>query len=127
MGWIGVDLDGTLAEYTDWQGYDHIGAPVPEMIWRVKAWLLEGKKVKIFTARLARHGETDRATGKPIEAIRPIQEWCIKHLGQPLEVTCAKDFGLLELWDDRVVVVETNTGRVIAGAAPPPENGTIPL
>lgn len=27
-GWIGVDLDGTLAEYHGWKGVDHIGPPV---------------------------------------------------------------------------------------------------
>lgn len=27
-GWIGVDLDGTLAEYTGWKGVEHIGEPI---------------------------------------------------------------------------------------------------
>lgn len=35
-GWIGVDLDGTLAHYDSWRGVDHIGAPVIPMLDRVK-------------------------------------------------------------------------------------------
>jgi hypothetical protein len=27
-GWIGVDLDGTLAHYDGWKGIDHIGEPI---------------------------------------------------------------------------------------------------
>lgn len=27
QGWIGVDLDGTLAEYHGWKGAEHIGQP----------------------------------------------------------------------------------------------------
>ena len=42
-GWIGVDLDGTLAHYEGWKGIEHIGAPVPAMLERVKNWLAEGK------------------------------------------------------------------------------------
>ena len=33
-GWIGVDLDGTLAEYHGWNG-GAIGEPVPAMLARV--------------------------------------------------------------------------------------------
>lgn len=39
-GWIGVDLDGTLAEYHGW-GNGEIGDPVPAMLERVKKWLAE--------------------------------------------------------------------------------------
>ncbi len=100
-GWIGVDLDGTLAHYGDWKGYDHIGHPIPKMLDRVKAWLKEGKKVKIFTAR-ASHGQ---------DGIKPVKAW-LKKVGLPdLEVTNEKDFGMTELWDDRAVQVIHNTGR----------------
>ena len=51
-GWIGVDLDGTLAEYGGWKGPDHIGPPVPKMLERVKSWIAEGRDVRIFTARV---------------------------------------------------------------------------
>lgn len=99
--WIGVDLDGTLAHYENWVEPHEIGAPVPAMIERIKRWIDEGIVVKIFTARDDGHG------GKFI------REWCIKHIGVELEITCVKDHFMLELWDDRAVQIEQNTGRII--------------
>ena len=105
-GWIGVDLDGTLAYYDGWKGIDHIGDPIPLMVERVKAWLSEGKRVKIFTARVCR-GEPEFS-----EALGHIQEWLKKHIGCVLEVTNIKDFGMIQLWDDRAVSVKMNTGEI---------------
>lgn len=42
QGWLGVDLDGTLAEYTGWKGASHIGAPIKPMQIRVLRWLAAG-------------------------------------------------------------------------------------
>jgi hypothetical protein len=100
--WIGVDLDGTLAEYNDWIGIEHIGKPIPPMIERVKDWIADGKKVKIFTARVTQ-GQ---------EAIRYIHEWLAANGLPELEVTNVKDFDMVELWDDRCVGVVTNTGML---------------
>lgn len=111
-GWIGVDLDGTLAHYDGWKGPDHIGEPVPEMRERVLRWLGEGRDVRIFTARASHDGTSPRLL-EAIEAHRVIAEWCIKHLGYVLPITCTKDFAMIELWDDRAVQVEPNTGRPI--------------
>lgn len=110
-GWIGVDLDGTLAEYGSWQGADHIGEPVPAMAFRVRKWLADGKDVRIFTARCSgiRQGLEVDAT------IKCIHDWCVKHFGVVLPVTCQKDYGMVELWDDRAVQVEPNTGRRMDG------------
>lgn len=111
-GWIAVDLDGTLAHYDGWKGVGHIGAPIPAMVERVKEWLEDGKTVKIFTARVHGHGAPLVGGGKE-DAITPIKEWCQRHIGRSLEVTNVKDFGMIELWDDRAVQVEANTGRII--------------
>lgn len=110
-GWIGVDLDGTLAMYEDWVGPEHIGAPIPLMMARVKAWLEAGQEVRIYTARVGGN--------RPFEANlarSAIKAWCIDHIGQELEVTCCKDYGMIECWDDRAVQVIPNTGRTIADA-----------
>lgn len=112
-GWIGVDLDGTLAHYDGWVGVHHIGEPIEPMLVRVKGWLAAGRTVKIFTARVAGHGMPIIGGGVE-DAITPIREWCVKHLGQELEVTNVKDFGMVELWDDRAVQVEMNTGIPVA-------------
>jgi hypothetical protein len=101
--WIGVDLDGTLAEYHGWVGIEHIGRPVPAMVERVKAWLGEGIEVRIFTARVC-HPAGRRIT-------RAIADWCEKHGLPRMPITNTKDLGMIELWDDRAVRVETNSGR----------------
>jgi len=99
MGWIGVDLDGTLAHYTGWKGSDHIGDPIQPMLERVKRWISEGQEVKIFTARAYLEDQ-----------IKPIEEWLEKHGIGGLAITNIKDFGMIELWDDRCVRVMANTG-----------------
>ena len=106
-GWIGVDLDGTLAYYDKWRGIEHIGEPVPVMLDRVKKWLDEGRDVRIFTARV---GSADDGRS-PTETIRVIQDWCLQHLGKILRITCSKDLGMVELWDDRCIQVITNSGE----------------
>lgn len=109
-GWIGVDLDGTLAHYDGWKGAGHIGAPVKLMVDRVKGWLAEGKTVKIFTARVSRaDGSPERYNEAQLARI-VILEWTLKHFGQALEVTNEKDYAMVELWDDRAIQVKTNTG-----------------
>jgi hypothetical protein len=110
-GWIGVDLDGTLAHYDGWQGVEHVGAPVPAMLERVKAWLEAGIEVRIFTARVCREGDEREA------ALAPIVAWCVEHIGVELPVTNLKDFGMVALWDDRAVDVEPNTGRILSGGS----------
>lgn len=117
-GWIGVDLDGTLAEYDGWHGPAHIGKPIVSMVDRVKAWLAEGRDVRIFTARV----DGGEVPGSPdgcreVEEItRFIQDWCQEHLGKVLPVTCKKDFGMAMLWDDLAVTVVKNSGKPWAKA-----------
>ena len=117
-GWIGVDLD-TLAHYDEWVSEQHIGAPVPEMLFRVRRWLDEGKRVKVFTARVCPI-MADGSLRNPAIAREAIHQWCREHLGKVLEVTHEKDSLMIELWDDRCVQVEANyvftlTGRRIDG------------
>lgn len=107
MGWIGVDLDGTLAQYDGWKGIEHIGEPVMPMLLRVRQWVSMGKHVKIFTARVS-CSDPERT-----EAITHIHRWLEAHGLPRLDVTNVKDFGMIELYDDRCVQVEHNTGRLI--------------
>lgn len=117
-GWIAVDLDGTLAHYDGWKGAEHIGEPIPAMVARVKVWLAEGRAVRIFTARVD-GGQVALAMGNPDgEAYRDthkirerIHKWCLEHIGQVLPVTNVKDYGMVELWDDRAFRVIANTGE----------------
>ena len=114
--WVGVDLDGTLAYYDNDFSPTKIGEPIPKMVERVKQWLEEGKEVRIFTARVG----TQKDNRIIPDVIKAIEEWCEKHIGRKLPITNLKDFGLIELWDDRAVRVIKNTGEVAMEIAIPP-------
>ena len=102
--WIGVDFDGTLSTYDGWKGELYVGYPVPRMMSRIVEWLASGTvKVKIFTAR------ADRA-----DQVLLVQDWLEAHGLPRLEVTNIKDRFMVELWDDRAVAVEKNTGRAFS-------------
>src|SRR4029077_9477993 len=103
MGWRGVDLDGTLAEYDGWVSETHIGEPIPRMVDRVRKWLKDGEEGRIFTARIS--------CQDPEPIIEAIQTWCKEHIGQALFVTNMKDWSMSEFWDDRCVQVIPNTGK----------------
>ena len=125
-GWIGVDFDGTLAQYGTWISADHCGEPIAPMVERVKRWRLEGREVRIFTARMFpfalcllptdaigyREDYTDRHR-EASRAIDAIRSWCREHLGEVLPITCVKDYGMVELYDDRCVQVRPNTGELV--------------
>ena len=104
QGWIGVDFDGTLAVYDHWRGTTHVGPPIPLMVERIKAWLASGIEVRIVTARASDPEEAK-------EAVPAIEAWCLEHVGCVLPVTHQKDYQMMEIWDDRAVSVEKNTGR----------------
>ena len=107
-GWIGCDLDGTLAEHYPKPDFDpmEIGPPVPLMVNTIKRHLEDGYEVRILTARVAAsHQDRD------IEAVREaIADWTEKHLGQRLQVTHEKDKRMLFAYDDRIRQVIPNTG-----------------
>ena len=105
-GWIGVDLDGTLAHYDGWKGPDHIGDPVPLMAARVKDWLAKGEEVRVVTARMG-----DPATAAIF--CEAFAKWSREHFGVVLPVTASKDFRMTVLYDDRAVRVEQNTGEIL--------------
>jgi hypothetical protein len=128
QGWIGCDLDGTLAHYDGWVSPTHIGTPIAAMVERVKAFLAAGGEVRIFTARcypfaLVRHrgdagdlvsSSTRERLIEAEAAIDAVQDWCERHIGRVLPVTCVKDYAMAVLYDDRAHAVEANTGRMLA-------------
>lgn len=117
--WIGVDLDGTLARYDGWGAYNEIGEPLEPMMSRVKQMLADGDEVRIFTARVCYEKDVCRHTGVPFtraDMVNAIQDWCEKHGLPRLRVTNVKDIYMKELWDDRAVQMEPNTGRTVGDA-----------
>lgn len=107
MGWIGVDLDGTLAKYTPGDGIHEVGEPVKIMLDRVKEWIAKGKTVKIVTARVS-HPNLEFINLQ----VKLVQAWLVKHGLPPLSVICHKDFEMEVLWDDRCMPVLTNRGII---------------
>jgi FMN phosphatase YigB (HAD superfamily) len=100
--WVGFDFDGTLA-------HSETAEPIEKMVDLAKAFLAQGKKVKILTARVAsiqsaQHRKQEREF---------IQKWTRKHIGRQLEVTSEKDHLMLRLYDDRAVQIKRNTGEVV--------------
>jgi hypothetical protein len=95
-GFIGVDLDCTLAYYDHYRGDEHIGAPIEPMVNKVKQWIEEGKDVRLFTAR------------KPHPAIR---RWMAKHLGAVLPIVNEKSPMMVAFYDDKAIAVKPNTGE----------------
>lgn len=98
--WIGIDLDGTLAHYEGFKGHDQIGPPIEPMLEFVKDLIAQGVTVKIFTARVSVEG-----------AEEAIKKWCFFHGLGDIEITCVKDYGMVNLYDDRAIQVIPNTGR----------------
>lgn len=109
MGWVGFDLDQTLAEWPNGQGVRAIGAPVPAMVQRVKALLNDGRDVRIFTARVSSPLLYDFHDNQ----LCLIRTWCMEVFGRELPITCIKDYECDYFYDDRARQVEVNTGRVI--------------
>lgn len=111
-GWIGVDFDSTLVECHEFLGPGEIGKPIPLMMDRVRGWLAGGINVRIVTARVSHNGTQQRMLNAAI-ARMAIRAFCLEHFGVALPVTCEKDYDMIELWDDRCVQVEANTGKII--------------
>jgi hypothetical protein len=106
--WVGFDLDGTVAKYDRWRGDDHIGKPIDLMVRRIQSYIARGYVCKIFTARVA------PMEGRDVDKIRRlIQDYCEAHIGHRLAVTCIKDQGMIQHFDDRCVQVIKNTGKIV--------------
>jgi hypothetical protein len=114
-GWIAVDFDGTLAHYDGYKGPGFTGDPVPAMIDRVKQWLEAGQEVRIFTARLTPKEGAKGVVDDVATARAAIEAWSMEHFGVALVVTNVKDHDMIEIWDDKAVQVERNTGKIKVG------------
>lgn len=115
--WIGVDLDGTLAAYDGWKPWNDIGVPLWSMMNKVRAWIEEGRDIRIFTARVCFDIDVCRVTGEEFtraQMVEVIQDWCQRWNLPRLPVTNVKDIYMAELWDDRAVQMVPNTGRTLA-------------
>lgn len=99
QGWIGVDLDGTLAVHEGAFDPTYVGDPIPSMLKFVQ-WLIQsGETVKIMTARASDQ-----------DHIPVVEDWLEKNGLAGVEVTNIKDPGMKMLIDDRAVRAGKNQG-----------------
>lgn len=101
-GWIGIDLDGTLARSDNVLNPSMIGDPVPKMMNRLNQLKQDGYRIKIFTARAS-----------DPEQILLVRKWLTENGLPELEITNVKDYGMILLFDDRAIQVITNTGEIV--------------
>lgn len=110
--WVGFDLDGTLAKYDTWRGWDYVGEPIPAMVKIVKDLMAKGITCKVLTARASKVSlAKNNIQFSQLEKV--IQDWTEKHIGIRMEVVSEKDYLLVSFYDDKCVQVEMNTGSVI--------------
>lgn len=111
---IAIDLDATLAQYQQGDierfGPEHIGAPIPEAVEKVKAALAEGKRFHIFTARANASSDDYQEHLDATFAVIAIARWCQQHFGEVFPVTHRKLRIFQEIWDDRGRQMIPNTG-----------------
>jgi len=101
-GWVAVDLDGTLVQYSGWSGPEDVGKVFPAMLDRIHNWEKHGFEVRIFTARAGIS-----------EHKRVVEKW-LREIGLGhLRVTNVKDYAMIQQWDDRAVQVVPNTGKTL--------------
>jgi hypothetical protein len=102
-----VDFDGTLAKYDGWKGPEHLGEPIPLMIKRAQNFLADGDQVVVFTARMNTNGNYGIQNFDKMR--KDIEDWCLLHVGQKLQVTNEKG-PLDDMYDDRAFRIVRNTG-----------------
>ncbi len=96
-----VDVDGTLAEYKGWRGYEHIGKPIKSVIDDLNALVASKKKVHVII-------HTCRVTtvdNKVIpQALRALELWLTKNRIPYNEIWTGtgKPYAN-EYWDDKAV------------------------
>lgn len=107
-GWVGFDLDGTLAHYDGWNDGE-IGCPIEPMVGLLRDLVASGTEVRILTARVCSMAGTEGA----YEQRTKIREWLTEHVGFTLPIQAEKDFDMLLLYDDRALGVVRNKGVIL--------------
>lgn len=105
-GWIGIGFDGVLCTLE--APGKPFGDPIKDGINRVKIWLAKGFTVRIFTERVSHDDDARNELSRA-----SIQNWCEKHIGHRLDVTCKKDYDTIGIWDIGVVSLVKNTGMTL--------------
>lgn len=138
-GWIGFDLDGTLAHYNSGKfRADEVGEPIAPIVQLARRYMARGNEIRIFTARVYPINACIDALSSDIQldiwmmqlrrqapelmkeriteaftTVKAIRKWSELHLGRVVSVTNVKDYNMTVLYDDRARQVLTNQGIVV--------------
>ena len=74
-----IDLDGTLAQYDDWEGLFHLGDPIPGAVEFTKKLAADGSKIVIFTRRMHYIDNDLSNSNERAEVYNMIAEWLDHH------------------------------------------------
>ncbi len=108
QGWVGFDLDGTLAIDTPGT-WPQIGDPIPAMCDRLR-WLNDkGIPCRIITARVSAAVYPD----KVVAEMARIDAWCLAVFGCTFQLTPEKDQRMMFMFDDRAIHVPRNSGEIL--------------
>jgi hypothetical protein len=102
--WVGFDFDGVLSMERPNAEPDlqDLGVPVYPMVDWARRLVASGITVKIFTARACEPRNESK-----------IQDWTEQHGLGRLDVTNAKDYGLIRYYDDRAIQVVPTVGESV--------------
>ena len=67
---VAFDLDGTLAEFSNWNGYASVGDPVPRMAQLARKFKKEGAFIVIHTCRI-----TTADNKVYIDSVNTVSQW----------------------------------------------------
>ena len=97
--WAGFDFDGTLVEYP--KSGQRYGKDNEKVIGIFKYFMDHGITVKVVTARAAYP-----------EMRQVIQSWLDAHGWGHIEITDKKDYGMLVLFDDLAITIDSKSGEI---------------
>lgn len=119
-GWYGFDLDACIAYYDHYRGDAHIGEPIWPMVNLMRKFIADGRRVKIFTARVSPAAIVGRnpsiKTQEGIEKeltkiVQAIVDWSLQNIGSLVPITATKDYEMITCYDDRCIQIVPNEGR----------------
>jgi len=110
--YIYVDFDDTLCR-GPFKSIIQCGEPVEGMCAKIKKVLEHGKYgIKVFSARF----DSTKSKTETNMAVKVVQAWLYKQFGlQASQIQCTANKGMdcVEIWDNRAVGVEDETGRLL--------------
>lgn len=104
---IAVDLDGTLAEFGEWQGRDKIGDPLPGAVQAMWTLVSSGHNVFVYTCRCSHELHAEYTEGHTVgESAAFVLAWLRRHRFPHMQVYVGQGKPIADVYlDDRAMRV----------------------